>query len=130
MVKNVCNAIEFKDKIEQCYLNNLCLDNKISEILTTLGINKIRNLKYNQKKVLVEYEYVKNLESIKVEILKLNLTGFYSNNELLNLLTAIYEKLLIFKKPKLTDITKIIKVKKKQVQINKQKINGFEINNN
>ena len=130
MIKNVCNAIEFKDKIEQCYLNNLCLDNKISEILTTLGINKIRNLKYNQKKVLVEYEYVKNLESIKVEILKLNLTGFYSNNELLNLLTAIYEKLLIFKKPKLTDITKIKKVKKKQVQINKQKINGFEINNN
>lgn len=130
MIKNVCNAIEFKDKIEQCYLNNLCLDNKISEILTTLGINKIRNLKYNQKKVLVEYEYVKNLESIKVEILKLNLTGFYSNNELLNLLTTIYEKLLIFKKPKLTDITKIMKVKKKQVQINKQKINGFEINNN
>ena len=45
-------------------------------------------------------------------------------------MTAIYEKLFELKKPKLTDITKIMKVKKKQVQINKQKINGFEINSN
>jgi hypothetical protein len=125
-IRGLFNSVELKDKYEYCYVGLDCTEN-IKEHIDVLGIDKIRALKYDGRNITKAYSLVINTENIKSELSKLNLSGFYSSDAIIDILKKIHDILDISLIPKAVDIMKYIQCRKTFNRINGMKLNGYTV---
>ena len=90
----------------------------------TLGANKLKALKYREKDIITALSAINKTAYIINDLRNMNLSGFYSNEQLKKLMQGLFDKWGVKSKAKATDFKrlKVYQFKDKQKQDNKHGI--------
>jgi len=115
---------ENKEKFIDILYQIKCIDLVVIEAYVYIGPTEMRRLEYKRSDIEKAVNNSKNISDVAKEI-DIEFGKFYSSNNLRMMLDEVYDKLLLFKKAKGTDIEEHFEVKSKTTRVNKEPVRGY-----